>query len=404
MNRREDQLVQKLRGVSKPRMSTERKEQIHDRLMSYEIRKEKGSWLKNLKGITAVTVSAIAVMILTFTIFKGEEGGAPRSSHPNDDYITELSKINLHDEFSSTTNYVGDNGAVTSMAYLLPGNDAERTFELQTKEEPYEIRIFYSLEEEHEAFTEENLPETLLYDATAYFTFFHNLGILTIHYEPDSVRGGEGTFTITREQMEDFYGQDLTNFKEEEAVWKSEVVEKVLKDESKIVKFYESIEAWEPTFDLLQEAVETTYRRKGSDAEIFVKLTAPSLSSMVYWRKYEEDFQYILARFEGSEGTFVYNEEHIDSMSGGYPLWAQATEIDGIPVIWGTIPFDREPVHEVVLDYGNGITDKVEVVNRSFLIEANQLKHYNPKLGLYEQVNEVYGVDEIGERVTPKIN
>ncbi|MFE7061598.1 DUF4825 domain-containing protein [Sutcliffiella sp. NPDC057660] len=404
MNRREDQLDQKLRGVSKPRLSTERKEQIHDKLMSHDFRDERGSWLKNLKGITAVSVCAIAVMILSFIIFTGEEGGAPRSSHQNENYISELSKINLHDEFSSTTNYVGDNGAVTSMAYLLPGNDAERTFELQTKEEPYEIRIFYSLDEEHKAFSEENLPTTLLYDATAYFTFFHNLGILTIHYEPDGVRGGEGTFTITREHMEDFYGQDLTNFKEEEAVWKSEVVEKVLKDESKIVKFYESIEAWEPTYDLLQEAVETTYRRTGSDAEIFVKLTAPSLSSMVYWRKYEEDFQYILARFEGSEGTFMYNEEHIDSMSGGYPLWAQATDIDGIPVIWGTIPFDRLKVHQVVLDYGSGVQDMVEVVNQSFLIEADKLKHYDPEIGLYDQVKEVYGVNENGERVTPEIN
>ncbi|MGD6834155.1 DUF4825 domain-containing protein [Sutcliffiella halmapala] len=404
MNRREDQLDQKLRRVSKPRLSPERKEQIHDNLMSDEFLKARGNWLKNLKGITAVTVSAIAVLILSFIIFTGEEGFAPRSSHPKENYITELSNINLHDEFSSTTNYVGDNGAVTSMAYLLPGNDAERTFELQTKEEPYEIRIFYSIDEEHKAFTEENLPKTLLYDATAYFSFFHNLGILTLHYEIEGVREGERTISITREQINEIYGQDLTRFAEDKDLWKSEVLEKVMRDEEKIDDFYKSINAFTPSEGSLQKAVETYYKRNGSEAEISVMLEKPSLSSMVYWRKYDEDVQYILAEFEGSEGNFVYKEKHIDGMSGGYPLWAQATEIDGIPVIWGTIPFDREPVQEVVLDYGNGITDKVEVVNRSFLIEADQLKHYNPELGLYEQVNEVYGVDEIGERVTPKIN
>jgi len=279
LNRREDQLDQKLRGVSKPRISTERKEQIHDNLMSVEFREERGSWLKNLKGITAVTVSAITVMILSFIIFTGEEGGAPRSSHPNEDYITELSKINLHDEFSSTTNYVGDNGAVTSMAYLLPGKDAERTFELQTKEEPYEIRIFYSLEEEHEAFSEGNLPTTLLYDATAYFSFFHNLGILTLHFEYEGVREGERTITITREQINEMYAQDLTMLAENEKLWKSEVLEKLMRDEEKIEEFYKSIDASTPSEDSLQKAVETYYKRKGSEEEISVMLENQSLSS-----------------------------------------------------------------------------------------------------------------------------
>lgn len=404
MNRREDHLDQKLRGISKPRLSSERKEQIHDKLMSVEFGKERGNLMKNLKGLTAVAVSIMAVVLFSVIFFSGGEGEAPRSSIPNQPYITELGKINLHEEFSSKTNFVGDNGAVINMASMLPGGDTKREFELQTTEEPYEIRIFYSFEEEHKAFSEINLPATLLYNATAYFSFFHNLGILTIHYELDGVRGKGETFTITREQMENLYGQDLASFKEEEAVWKSEVLEKMLKDESRIEEFYENIEAWGPYYDLLQEAVETTYRRTGSDAEIFVKLTNPSLSSMIYWRKYDEDVQYILARFKGSEGTFVYKEEHIDSMSGGYPLWAQATEIDGTPVIWGTIPYDRKKVSEVVLDYGSGVQDTVEVVNQSFLIDASKLNHYDPDLGLYEQVEEVYGVDENGEKVISEKN
>lgn len=404
MNRREDQMDQKLREISKPRLSSERKEQIHDHLMSVEFSEERGSWLKNLKGISTVAISAMAVMFLSLIIFLGEESGAPRSSHPNEDYITELSKINLHDEFSSTTNFVGDNGAVINMAYLLPGNDAERTFELQTKEEPYEIRIFYSLDEEHEAFTEENLPETLLFDATAYFSFFHNLGILTIHYEVGGVRGKEGTFTITRQQMENLYGQDLTSFKEEEEVWEREVLEKVMRDEGKIADFYKNINASMITESSLQEAVETYYKRRGSEEEISVMLENQSLSSMVYWRMYEEDVQYVLAEYEESEGNFVYKEEHIDGMSGGYPIWAQAAKIDDIPVIWGTIPFDRLEVHQVVLDYGSGVRDMVQVTNQSFLIDVANLEHYDPEIELYEQVKEVYGVDENGERVTPEIN
>ncbi|MGM0837824.1 MAG: DUF4825 domain-containing protein [Bacillota bacterium] len=245
MNRGPDHLDEKLRGVPKPRLSSERKEQIHDKLMSDEFREERGSWLKNLKGIAAVSVSAIAVMILSFIIFTGVEGGAPRSSHPNEDYITELSKINLHDEFSSKINYVGNNGAVIDMAYLLPGNDAERTFELQTKEEPYEIRIFYSLDEEHKAFSEENLPTTLLYDSTAYFSFFHNLGILTLHFEEVGATGGNRTFTMTREQLNEIYGQDLTRFAEDEELWKSEVLEKVMRDQERIDDFYFKLAATE---------------------------------------------------------------------------------------------------------------------------------------------------------------
>jgi hypothetical protein len=175
-------------------------------------------------------------------------------------------------------------------------------------------------------------------------------------------------------------------------------------DEEKVDDFYISIDASAPSEDSLQKAVETYYKRKGSEEELSVMLENRSLSSMVYWRKYEEDVQYILAKFEGSEGNFVYKEEYIDGMSGGYPLWAQATEIDGNPVIWGTIPFDRLKVHQVVLDYGSGVQDKVQVVNQSFLIDASKLKHYDPEIGLYEQVKEVYGVDESGERVTPEID
>jgi hypothetical protein len=94
---------------------------------------------------------------------------------------------------------------------------------------------------EKEAFHLSNLPWTLLYNATAYFTFFQNGEFVHFHID---YYGEEQSYIILRQQMEKLYGMDVRELSDDEALWQEVVIKNVLKDETKVREFNETITSY----------------------------------------------------------------------------------------------------------------------------------------------------------------
>jgi hypothetical protein len=134
------------------------------------------------------------------------------------------------DLFEYKDSYVGDSGAVSKIMRELPSPDGEKVggLELKTTEEPYGIILNYREAEESEGI-ETNYNELALYNATYFLCLVKNADWVKFNFENQM-------FTITRDELEAFYGKDIRKFTTEEEL--SLFIQENLEDEDKVSKFF----------------------------------------------------------------------------------------------------------------------------------------------------------------------
>ena len=143
---------------------------------------------------------------------------------------SDVNNIN-EDIFKFKDSYVGDNGAVGNIIRLLPRPNGEVTsgLELQTKEEPFGIIVNYKNVEPTEK-AEKNYEETALYNATFIFALVKNADWVQFNFV-------EQEYKVTREELQKWYGKDLSEFDNEDEL--SKFAQKYLKDENKVKQFFD---------------------------------------------------------------------------------------------------------------------------------------------------------------------
>lgn len=206
----------------------------------------------NLKGISMAFASAAVIILFSIIIFSENGAINPTSRGDNteqvhDNYVSYLSSIEVHDQINQDTAYIGNNGSLGKFhSQILPGKYFANGMELQTSEDPMGINMNYRLSEgnsatdfEKDAFIERNLPYTLIFNATVYFTFFDNGEFVTFHINS---LGETISYTFNREQIEELYGKDVRVFKEDKKIWQEEVMQKVLNDRDMVESFIAQIQ------------------------------------------------------------------------------------------------------------------------------------------------------------------
>jgi hypothetical protein len=103
--------------------------------------------------------------------------------------------------FKYKNSYIGDNSAVVSIINRLPNQKYFEGVKLKTDKRPFGMIIKYS-----EA---ESTKETEVYNASFLFALLKNAEWLTFEI-------GEQTQTITKKELENWYGEKLSRFKNEE--------------------------------------------------------------------------------------------------------------------------------------------------------------------------------------------
>ncbi|WP_338473203.1 DUF4825 domain-containing protein [Niallia sp. XMNu-256] len=125
-----------------------------------------------------------------------------------------------NDIFQYKDSFVGDNSAVGNIANQLVGAEQLNGFELKTNEEPYGITLNYDLIE-----SEQKFKETVIFNATFLFTLVQNVDWITFNSD---IR----EYTITRENLQEWYGKELTEFQNEDEL--RELIQEFLEGENKV--------------------------------------------------------------------------------------------------------------------------------------------------------------------------
>lgn len=140
------------------------------------------------------------------------------------------------------TAYIGDNSKVMNLIQNLPGGNFDDGIILETDKTPYGVEVNYGIKNAVNAdeksinayWTDETTKKTFLNNATALFALVDNLDRITFKFNI-----GQGKeFTITRKEMEDFYGKDLRRYAENTALWNKEVLKDTLNSNEKLQSFF----------------------------------------------------------------------------------------------------------------------------------------------------------------------
>lgn len=123
-----------------------------------------------------------------------------------------LSGCNANNEsqdiFQYKDSFVGDNSAVGNIVNQLQSGEHLVGFELKTKEKPYGIILNYDWPE-----SENTHKETAIYNATFLFALVQNVDWITFNFDNQE-------YTITKEKLQESYGVELSEFKNEDELRK----------------------------------------------------------------------------------------------------------------------------------------------------------------------------------------
>jgi Domain of unknown function (DUF4825) len=140
------------------------------------------------------------------------------------------SKNNVNEDiFQYRNSYIGDNSAVGNIINQLPSNEQFIQLSLQTNEEPYGMVLEY--EDTEASMTEEVIRETVIYNATYLFALVKNAEWITFNF-------GEQEQSITREELQKWYGKELREISNGEDLKK--LIQTQLEDENKLKKLFKN--------------------------------------------------------------------------------------------------------------------------------------------------------------------
>ncbi|MEG1797715.1 MAG: DUF4825 domain-containing protein [Clostridium sp.] len=134
--------------------------------------------------------------------------------------------INIGDLLKYKGTYVGDNSAVGGILSSLPGSKFIEEFSLKTDKEPYGIEVNYkpgntekSKEEFARIFNEKTTKNIFVDNAITLFILVKNVDEVKFNLNSD----GETSFSITRQEVENFYGRDMREYAGDKALWEVEI-------------------------------------------------------------------------------------------------------------------------------------------------------------------------------------
>jgi hypothetical protein len=152
------------------------------------------------------TLLILSTVALLFVIFIGVRIGIARTHHINTDI------------FRYKGSYIGNNSAVGNIAYHLPQSKVFKQFTLETQKKPYGMTLEYG---DATGVIKNNVITT----ATYMFTLIKNAEWVTIVYP-------YGKYTLTREQLQQWYGKDLSEIINEKDL--INLIQTNLKDKNKV--------------------------------------------------------------------------------------------------------------------------------------------------------------------------
>lgn len=189
--------------------------------------------------VLAVIITAIISIVLIL-----------HASSNNTKSLSNRKETNITDVIKYKTDYVGDDSAVFKIITNLPGGTFDHGMTLQTDSKPYGIEIDYGIsdgsnineQQFNEYWTTEDTQKIFLNNATALFVLVNNLDKITLKLEKDQGK----IFTVTRKDLEAYYGKDLRKYASDTAQWDKEVLTDTLNSKERLQDFFKLHAITEP--------------------------------------------------------------------------------------------------------------------------------------------------------------
>ena len=115
--------------------------------------------------------------------------------------------------------YMGSAGNTTNLTYNLPMNDIPRMYQ----QDPEKFSFTINYEEAVQKIGEARVEKAILYNATAIFVLIKNMEIIEFNF-PDQ------TYTVTRQRVNDWFGEDISTFNKEN-IFEENVQQPIIKKE-----------------------------------------------------------------------------------------------------------------------------------------------------------------------------
>ncbi len=152
-----------------------------------------------------------------------------------------VQQINLAHLTKYKDSDVGNNLAVFNILSNLPGALYVKQVSLETKKFPFGISVDYGLRQDtnvkesdlKEYWSEKNTKKIFLNNATTLFILIKNVSTINFNINNQS-------FSISREDLKNFYGRDLREYADKTSLWEKEVLEGTINSNEKIEKFFKS--------------------------------------------------------------------------------------------------------------------------------------------------------------------
>lgn len=133
------------------------------------------------------------------------------------------------DLFQYKNSSVGDNSAVGNIVKELAHNKELNQISLETKKEPYGITLEYKDIDAEKV--DKETKETVITNSTFLFALIKNVDWITFKF-PDQ------EFTVTKENLQDWYNNKLDEFENEQDLKK--LIQEHLKSEESVNQFFTS--------------------------------------------------------------------------------------------------------------------------------------------------------------------
>lgn len=126
------------------------------------------------------------------------------------------------DIFQYKGSYLGNNSDVLGIIHQLPQSKVFNQIILQTQKKPYGMTIKYGYESG-------SLENNVVNNATFMFTLVNNVDSITFEYPNEK-------FTLSRQQLQQWYGKDLSEIRTEKDLKK--LIQTNLTDKSKVNQLF----------------------------------------------------------------------------------------------------------------------------------------------------------------------
>ncbi len=121
--------------------------------------------------------------------------------------------------------FMGNAGNNINLMNNLPLADIPRTF----AQDPETFRFQLNYEQSVEDIGKEKVEKAILYNATAMFALIENMETIVFHFT-------DASYTVTRERVKDWFGEDVLTFKDEQKF--EEKVQRPIVQKERLVEWF----------------------------------------------------------------------------------------------------------------------------------------------------------------------